>query len=98
MIDALQASALLLAALAGFALSSFFSKQRHKNQEQQYHQTVINLAVAKERLTQLKLKEDECHGLQQQLLLLKTENADLNARQQGATQKQRGKDPFIAGH
>lgn len=58
------------------------TKKRHKILEQQIQQTSINLAVAEEKLSQLKSKENECHNLQLQVSQLKTENADLNARQQ----------------
>lgn len=82
-------SAVLLAALVGYLVSAWLaSKQRQaldeviETQHQQLHQQNIKLAVAEERLAFLSQKEAELQNLQQQLLQLKTENADLNARQQ----------------
>ena len=81
--------ATVLAALSGFLSSAWlFNKRRRAldqliaSQHDQLQQQTINLAVAEERLALLSAKESEIQNLQQLLLELKTQNADLNARQQ----------------
>ena len=81
--------ATLLAALLGFVLSAWPASNRRRaqnelieNQQEQLQQQNIKLAVAEEKLIFLQKKEVELQNLQQQVLQLKTENADLNARQQ----------------
>lgn len=81
--------ALLLAALVGYVMSAWLASKRRRaldelieTQQQQLQQQNIKLAVAEEKLALLNQKEAELQDLQQQLLNLKTENADLNARQQ----------------
>lgn len=82
-------SATVLAALLGFLISAWlFNKRRRAldqfiaSQHDQLQQQNISLAVAEERLALLSQKEAEIQNLQQLLLDLKTQNADLNARQQ----------------
>lgn len=53
-----------------------------EQQQQQLQQQAVKLAVAEERLVLLNQRESEWQALQQQLLVLKTENAELNVRQQ----------------
>jgi len=81
--------AIPLAALLGYAVCAWLSGKRHRalqsqleQQQQQLQQQAVKLAVAEERVLLLAQKESELQALQQQLLDLKTENADLNARQQ----------------
>ncbi|MCK9605402.1 MAG: DNA recombination protein RmuC [Methylomonas sp.] len=81
--------ATVLAALLGFLIGAWlFNKKRRAldefiaTQHAQLQQQSINLAVAGERLALLGQKESEIQNLQQLLLELKTQNADLNARQQ----------------
>lgn len=81
--------ATVLAALSGFLSSAWlFNKRRRAldqliaSQHDQLQQQTINLAVAEERLALLSQKEAEIQNLQHLLLELKTQNADLNARQQ----------------
>jgi len=82
-------SSVLLAALVGYVISAWLASKRRRaldevieTQQQQLQQHSIKLAVAEERLALFNQKEAEIHDLQQRLLQLKTENADLNARQQ----------------
>ena len=81
--------AALLAAMLGYLLSAWSSSKRLRSlhdqidtQQQQLQQQAISLAVSEERLSLLSLRESELQVLQQQLLALKTENAELNTRQQ----------------
>ncbi|MCQ8128738.1 DNA recombination protein RmuC [Methylomonas rivi] len=81
--------ATVLAALSGFLSSAWlFAKRRRAleallaTQQEHLQQQSITLAVAEERLALLGRKESEIQSLQLQLLDLKTQNADLNARQQ----------------
>ncbi|AEG02949.1 DNA recombination protein RmuC [Methylomonas methanica] len=81
--------AIVLAALSGFVISAWlFNKRRNvleqliASQSDQLQQQSIHLAIAEERLALLSEKEAEIQNLQQLLLELKTQNADLNARQQ----------------
>ena len=82
-------SAVMLAALVGYVISAWLASERRRaldevieTQQQQLQQQSIKLAVAEEKLALFNQKEAEIQDLQQQLLQLKTENADLNARQQ----------------
>lgn len=82
-------AALPLAALLGYGVCAWLSAKRQtalkiqlEQQQQQLQEQIVKLAVAEERLSLLAQKESELLVLQQQLLELKTENADLNARQQ----------------
>jgi DNA recombination protein RmuC len=82
-------AALPLAALLGYGACAWLSAKRQtalktqmEQQQQQLQEQIVKLAVAEERLSLLAQKESELLVLQQQLLELKTENADLNARQQ----------------
>lgn len=82
-------SAVVLAALVGYVVSAWWAQKRHQalgvvieTQQQQLQQQNIKLAVAEERLVLLNQKEAELHDLQRQFMQLKTENAELNARQQ----------------
>ncbi|WP_240618074.1 DNA recombination protein RmuC [Methylomonas sp. Kb3] len=81
--------AIPLAALLGYLTCAWLSVKRQRelqsqleHQQQQVQQQAVKLAVAEERVLLLAQKESELQMLQQQLLELKTENADLNARQQ----------------
>lgn len=81
--------ATLLAAVLGFVLSAWPAGNRRRaqnefieRQQEQLQQQNIKLAVAEERLVLLHQTEVELQSLQQCVLELKTENADLNARQQ----------------
>ncbi|WP_446809230.1 DNA recombination protein RmuC [Methylomonas sp. 2BW1-5-20] len=81
--------AVSLAAALGYAVCAWLNGKRHRElqsqleqQQQQLQQQAVKLAVAEERVLLLAQKESELQALQQQLLDLKTENADLNARQQ----------------
>ncbi|WKJ90541.1 DNA recombination protein RmuC [Methylomonas montana] len=81
--------AIPFAALLGYAVCAWLSGKRQldlksqlEQQQQQLQQQAVKLAVAEERVLLLAQKESELQALQQQLLDLKTENADLNARQQ----------------
>jgi len=85
----LWSSAVMLAALVGYVISAWLAGKRRRaldevieTQQQQLQQQSIKLAVAEERLALFNQKEAEIQDLQQHLLQLKTENADLNARQQ----------------
>ena len=73
---------LLPAILLGVVLTSLFSRKQQSTLAQQLQHTIIQLAVAEQKLTQLTDKENECRHLQLQLSQLQAENADLNARQQ----------------
>lgn len=81
--------AVFLAASVAYLISSLIAG-RQKNalqtviddQQQQLQQQSIKLAVAEEKLLLLNQKEVELQNLQQLLLEIKTENADLNARQE----------------
>ncbi|WP_415879475.1 DNA recombination protein RmuC [Methylomonas sp. TEB] len=82
-------AAIPLAALLGYLACAWLSGKRQRElqsqleqQQQQVQQQAVKLAVAEERVLLLAQKESELQLLQQQLLELKTENADLNARQQ----------------
>ncbi|NOV31822.1 DNA recombination protein RmuC [Methylomonas sp. ZR1] len=82
-------AAIPLAALLGYLTCAWLSGKRQRelqsqleHQQQQVQQQAVKLAVAEERVLLLAQKESELQLLQQQLLELKTENADLNARQQ----------------
>ncbi|MDT4289511.1 DNA recombination protein RmuC [Methylomonas sp. MO1] len=82
-------AALPLAALLGYGVCAWLSGKRHRELQsqleqlqQQLQQQAVKLAVAEERTLLLTQKETELHSLQQQLLALKTENAELNTRQQ----------------
>lgn len=82
-------AAIPLAALLGYMICAWLSGKRQRElqsqleqQQQQVQQQAVKLAVAEERVLLLAQKESELQLLQQQLLELKTENADLNARQQ----------------
>lgn len=82
-------AAIPLAALLGYMTCAWLSDKRQRElqsqleqQQQQVQQQAVKLAVAEERVLLLAQKESELQLLQQQLLELKTENADLNARQQ----------------
>ncbi len=82
-------AALPLAALLGYAVCAWLSGKRHRElqsqleqQQQQLQQQAVKLAVAEERTLLLTQKETELQSLQHQLLALKTENAELNTRQQ----------------
>ncbi|MGR8931644.1 MAG: DNA recombination protein RmuC [Gammaproteobacteria bacterium] len=82
-------SAVMLAALVGYVVSAWSASKRRQaleeiieTQQQRLQQQHIKLAVAEERLTLLNQKEAELQDVRQKLLQLKTENADLNARQQ----------------
>lgn len=79
----------LLAAFLGYAVCAWRASKRQRNlfsqieqQQQQIQQQVVKLAVAEERLALLAQRESDLQELQQQLLALKTENAELNTRQQ----------------
>lgn len=81
--------ATVLAALLGFLIGAWLFAKRCRaleesvaTQQEQLQQQCITLAVAEERLALLGRKESEIQSLQLQLLDLKTQNADLNARQQ----------------
>lgn len=81
--------AIPFAALLGYAVCAWLNGKRQldlqsqlEQQQQQLQQQAVKLAVAEERVSLLAQKESELQALQQQLLNLKTENADLNARQQ----------------
>lgn len=81
--------ATVLAAFLGFLIGTWFFNRRRRvsdaliaTQRDQLQQQSITLAVAEERLALLGRKESEIQSLQLQLLDLKTQNADLNARQQ----------------
>jgi len=81
--------AMLLAAVVGYVVSAWWAAKRRRalaevieSQQQQLQQQSIKLAVAEERLALLNQKEAELQDLQRQVLQLKTENAELNARQQ----------------
>ncbi|MCQ8118040.1 DNA recombination protein RmuC [Methylomonas rosea] len=82
-------ASLTLAALLGYAVCAWLSGKRHRElqsqleqQQQQLQQQAVKLAVAEERTLLLTQKETELQSLQQQLLALKTENAELNTRQE----------------
>ncbi|OAH99089.1 recombinase RmuC [Methylomonas methanica] len=82
-------ASLPLAALLGYAVCAWLSGKRHRElqsqleqQQQQLQQQAVKLAVAEERTLLLTQKETELQSLQHQLLALKTENAELNTRQQ----------------
>ncbi|MGY6274401.1 DNA recombination protein RmuC [Methylomonas sp. MgM2] len=82
-------SAVMLAALIGYVISAWLASKRRRaldevieTQQQQLQDQNIKLAVAEERLALFHQKEAEIQDLQRQLLQLKSENADLNARQQ----------------
>lgn len=82
-------SMLGLAVLASYVVTSWLAKRHHQRLLQnlealnsQLQQQTIQLAIADERLSQIPLKEAELIELQQAVLQLKTENADLQARQQ----------------
>ncbi|MBD9359535.1 DNA recombination protein RmuC [Methylomonas sp. EbB] len=82
-------AAIPLATLLGYLACTWLSGKRQRElqsqleqQQQQVQQQAVKLAVAEERVLLLAQKESELKLLQQQLLELKTENADLNARQQ----------------
>jgi DNA recombination protein RmuC len=82
-------AALPLAALLGYAVCAWLSGKRHRElqsqleqQQQQLQQQAVKLAVAEERTLLLTQKETELQSLQHQLLALKTENVELNTRQQ----------------
>ncbi|MEI8572860.1 DNA recombination protein RmuC [Methylomonas sp. LW13] len=82
-------AAIPLAALLGYLTCAWLSGKRQRElqnqleqQQQQVQQQAVKLAVGEERVLLLAQKESELQLLQQQLLELKTENADLNARQQ----------------
>lgn len=79
----------LLAALLGYAVCAWRAGKRQRNwfsqieqQQQQIQQQAVKLAVAEERLVLLAQRESDVQELQQKLLVLKTENAELNTRQQ----------------
>jgi DNA recombination protein RmuC len=81
--------AVLFAAIAGFAVNVWLAGKRRRDlqyqieeQRQRFQEQTVKLAVAEERLALLGQKEDELQSLQRQLIALKTENAELNARQQ----------------
>jgi DNA recombination protein RmuC len=81
--------AALLAVMLGYLLSTWSASKRQRrlhdlidSQQQQLQQQAVSLAVAEERLSLLSLRESELQDLQQQLLALKTENVELNTRQQ----------------
>ncbi|MBS4049589.1 MAG: DNA recombination protein RmuC [Methylomonas sp.] len=74
--------ATVLAALSGFLSSAWLFAKRRRALEALLATQSITLAVAEERLALLGRKESEIQSLQLQLLDLKTQNADLNARQQ----------------
>lgn len=87
--NGLLLSVSLLAALSGYAVCAWRASKRQRNlfsqieqQQQQIQQQVVKLAVAEERLALLAQRESDLQELQQQLLALKTENAELNTRQQ----------------
>ena len=78
-----------VAVMIGYVACALLTNKRHQalnaliqSQQQQIQQQTIQLAVAEERLSLLQGKEAELQTLHQQWLALKTENADLNARQQ----------------
>jgi DNA recombination protein RmuC len=78
-----------LAAALGYAVCAWLNGKRHRElqsqleqQQQQLQQQAVKLAVAEERGLLLAQKESELQSLQHQLLALKTENAELNTRQQ----------------
>lgn len=80
---------LLLAVISGYGLAALvFGKHRVAlllqidDLGQKLQQQTISLAVAEERLALLNQRESELQALQQQLLALKTENTELNVRQQ----------------
>ncbi|AMK76960.1 recombinase RmuC [Methylomonas methanica] len=82
-------ASLPLAALLGYGVCAWLSGKRHRElqsqleqQQQQLQQQAVKLAVAEERTLLLTQKETELQSLQHQLLALKTENAELNTRQQ----------------
>ena len=79
----------VLAALLGALVSAWLAGKRRRalqacidSQQEQLQQQQIQLAVAEERLALLRQKESELQNLQQFVLQLKTENAELNTRQQ----------------
>ncbi len=69
---------LLLAALAGFGGHFWLSRK----QRQSLQRLLIEQAVTEQKLAQLDDKQRECQNLQQQLIRVKTENAELLVRQQ----------------
>ena len=76
---------LLLALACGFALQALAQRQappRFWNTRLQ--QTDIQLAVAEEKLAQLKNKENECLSLQQQVSRLKTRKRRIECPPAGA--------------
>ncbi len=81
--------AMPFAALFGYAVCAWLSGKRQadlqgqlEQLQQQLQQQAVKLAVAEERALLLAQKESELQTLQQQLLDLKTENTELNTRQQ----------------
>lgn len=81
--------ATVLAAFFGFLSGAWLFNRRRRvsdaliaTQRDQLQQQSIQLAVTAEKLALLAEKEAEIQNLQQLLLDLKTQNADLNARQQ----------------
>ncbi len=81
--------AVLLALLIGYWVNAWLAgktqqllQEQIEQQQQQCQQQALKLAVAEERLVLLNKREFELQALQQQLLALKTENAELNVRQQ----------------
>lgn len=73
---------LLPAALFGFLLNSLLNRKRLQVYTLRLHQAQIDQAVAAEKLGQLAAKDEQCLSLQQQLLKLQAENADICARHQ----------------
>ena len=78
-----------LAALIGYGVSAWMSGKRRTallvqidELNRLLQQQTVQLAVAEERLALMGQKEDELQSLQRQLLALRTENAELNTRQQ----------------
>ena len=81
--------ATVLATLSGYFLKAWRVTKQQAAQDhqletlqQQLQQQALKLAVSEERLAQLQQKELALQDLQRQVVTLKTENADLNARQQ----------------
>ena len=85
----IETTLLPLAALIGYASNAWLASKRRAalllqidEMSQQLQRQDVKLAVNEERLALLSRRESELQALQAHLLTLKTENADLNARQQ----------------
>lgn len=72
----------LAAALAGFLLNGWLQKKQQRIWQDQLQQQALEQALTQQKLAQLINKDSECQLLQQQVVVLQTENAALQARQQ----------------